>query len=162
MSDLDLDNHRSKYCFDSKYADREYLQFVSLQQKFVKLPEVRQSYQDALDLEKTRQQSRDIDDEFDRLDHKDKEDFSQVNKLLRKWQSNKEVLGVKDSDIEARSQRLFGLLDNDSNRRKLYISDMEMFKKKHDDTKAITSTNVARIREIEDIIVQRDSSINIY
>lgn len=156
-SDIDLENHRKNYCFDSKYSDPEYLKYVTLQQKFAPKAQVKQSYRDSIDLEGELQMAKKLDEEYEKLDQKDKDDYTEVNKLLRKWNRDKEVLGVKDSDVESRSQRLFALLDNDSNRRRLYKSDMEMFKKKYDDTKATTSSNVARIKEIEDIIIQRDS-----
>ena len=69
-----------------------------------------------------------------------------------------EVLGVKDSDVEQRAQTLFAMIDVDNHRRRKYIGDMEMFNKRLDDTKAVSTSNVVRIREIEDVIVQRDSS----
>lgn len=102
-----------------------------------------------------------LDQEIKRVDEGRVKTDSEVERLVGKWQAQKKVLGVKDSDVESRAQVLFGMLDTDSIRRRQYMNDMEMFKKKYDDTKATTSSNVMRIKQIEDVIVQRDSNFGL-
>ena len=101
-----------------------------------------------------------MDEQIREVDEKPKKTTSEIERLVSKWQDQKKVLGVKDSDVEGRAQTLFGMLDVDSMRRRQYLNDMEMFKQKYDTTKATTSSNVMRIKQIEDIIVQRDSSLS--
>lgn len=121
--------------------------------------QVGKNWRDSLDLEAELEKGRRLDQELTEVDQKPQKTPMEVERLVSKWQDQKKVLGVKDSDVESRAQILFAMLDTDNVRRRQYLNDMEMFKKKFDDTKATTSSNVMRIKQIEDIIVQRDRRV---
>lgn len=66
------------------------------------------------------------------------------------------MLGVKDSEVESRVKVLFDVLANIDRRRADYMSDIDMFKKQLDKTFAITSTELIKRKNLEEIIIQRD------
>lgn len=107
------------------------------------------------------QKSDELDRQLEEVGKKKENTTQEIEARIEAWKAQKKVLGVKDSDAEVRIQSLFAMLDTNHIRRRQYINDMEMFKKRLDDTKAVSTSNVVRIREIEDIIVQRDSSLPI-
>ncbi len=113
-------------------------------------------WKEALGLQGLMKRNKELDKEYDEVGKKKDRTYDEIEKLVNEWKEQKRVLGVGDSDVESRVQIMFAMLDNDSMRRRQYISDMEMFKKRYNDTKAVTTSNIVRIKEIEDIIVQRD------
>jgi len=63
---------------------------------------------------------------------------------------------VKDSEVEARVKILFDVLANIDRRRSDYMRDIDMFKKQLDKTFAITSTELIKRKNLEEIIISRD------
>jgi len=109
-------------------------------------------------LQKERHRAEELNREYESIGAAKERPLKEIEERVRLWRDQKQILGVKDSDVEQRAQTLFAMIDVDNHRRRKYIGDMEMFKKRLDDTKAVSTSNVVRIREIEDVIVQRDSS----
>ena len=79
--------------------------------------------------------------------------------LVDLWNENKRVLGVKDSEVESRVKVLFDVLANIDRRRADYMSDIDMFKKQLDKTFAITSPELIKRKNLEEIIIQRDRKL---
>ena len=143
----------------SKYHDREYLEYLQYKHKFEgKTDEGFRDSQDAVGLREVYARGKELDEELEGVgrEGRKKKGDDQIEILVRKWKENKKVLGIKDSSIEQRIQQLLNLLEGAGHRRNVYINDMNMFKQKLDDTKAVSSGNIVRIKEIEDIIIQRD------
>lgn len=150
----------------SRFSDPSYLQYLSLKERFEGKKKIEGEKEGGdyglqaikQEMERGQRLWEDIEEMEGRMGKERKEKgMEEVEKLVNRWKEQKEVLGVKDSDVEGRSQVLFGVLDTESNRRRQYINDMELFKKKLEDTKAVSTSNVVRRKEIEDIIIQRDS-----
>lgn len=100
--------------------------------------------------------SKDIDKEWYSVDPIEERKKSDVEQLVSLWNQNKKILGVKDSEVEARVKILFDILGKIDRRRADYMNDISMFKKQLDKTFATTTTEVVKRKELEDLIIKRD------
>ena len=110
-------------------------------------------------LDELLKRSKELDREMKGLDPIQGTKKTDIEELVKLWNDNKRILGVQDSQVEARVRVLFSILDNIDKRRAQYMNDINMFKKQLDKTFAITTTEMMKRKELEDLIIKRDRKL---
>ena len=88
----------------SPYSDQDYLRFVQLQARFAGPSEPQKSRHEALGFDRTLARSQELDRELAEVGRPKAQSQEAIEKLVAAWREQKQVLGVRDSDTEARVQ----------------------------------------------------------
>ena len=87
---------------------------------------------------------------------KDQHTDEEIDLLIKRWKTQKSVLGIRSSEIETRIEQLLEVIAREKERRDRYLSDMELFRSKLEEVKVATTKDLVRKKALEDVVIKRD------
>lgn len=86
---------------------------MRLKEKFFpikKKKEEKRSLRQSLKLDELLKKSKELDRDIEGLEEPENRSMTEVEKLVELWRENKRIIGVQDSEVEARIRVIIGLI----------------------------------------------------